>query len=120
MKKKRFIKLLMGEYFMDRNTASRCAEEVQRHGRSYFDELIRCERIVLQFAFDCGIPRSIVAIPAKGFKKQFRRFKKNMRVKALAPYMPNYDGLRLDFPDIDEWSQWPKENPHIQGGGGHA
>lgn len=27
------------------------------------------------------------------------------------------DGLRADFVAIDELSQWPKENPHIGGGG---
>lgn len=105
MTRKRFIKLLMGEYCMDRNTARRCAEYVQRRCGSYLEELFKCEITVRRFSAEYGIPRSILLFHEKGFNKQFRRFKKTMRVKALAPYMPNHDGLRLDFPDIDEWSQ---------------
>lgn len=39
----------------------------------------------------------------------------NQHIEPLRSRSP--DGLRADFVAIDELSQWPKENPHIGGGG---
>lgn len=39
---------------------------------------------------------------------------------AVAPLRPKHDGYKIDFSAVDEVHQWPKENPHIQGGGGNA
>ena len=82
MTRKKFIKLLMGEYCMDRNTARRSAEHVQRRGGSYLDELIQCERIVLQFSFEYGIPRSVLLAREKGFDKLFRKYQRGLRRNA--------------------------------------
>lgn len=79
MKKKRFIKLLMGEYCMDRNTARRCAEYVQRRGGSYLEELFKCEIIVSRFSAEYGIPRSVLCSHEKGFYKDFRKHQRAMR-----------------------------------------
>lgn len=45
---------------------------------------------------------------------------KNMQIMPLADHKAMHNGLRVDFPAIDEMSaQWPKQNPHINGGGGN-
>ena len=45
---------------------------------------------------------------------------KNMQLATQADHKAMHNGLRVDFSAIDEMSaQWPKENPHINGGGGN-
>lgn len=45
MKRKKFIKQLMGCYYQDRNGAQSCAKAVQHRGGSYKDGLQEFDRI---------------------------------------------------------------------------
>ena len=79
MKKKRFIKLLMGAYRVSRNTASEYAEIIQRRGGSYLKSLTEMEKVVRQISAEYGIPRSVLCAPEKGLEKQLRKQQKAMR-----------------------------------------
>ena len=84
MKKKRFIKLLMGEYCMDRNTARKAAENIHRRGGSYLVELAKTECLVRMICAEFGVPRSVALCREKGFEKEWRRHKRAMHRGAQA------------------------------------
>lgn len=82
MKRKRFIKLLMGVYCMPRNAARKCAEHVQRRGGEYLPEILKCETILQQFAREYSLPISLLLSREKGLDKSMRKFLKSNKQAA--------------------------------------
>lgn len=142
MTRKKFVKRLMG-YGYSRNHANKVAARCYLVRQPYAEYL---RRAFVHIFYKCPSWKKAVKAAARATRILAEKvnakpdgmvlhhpvlitstnaqnfLEKNMQVMPLAAHEAAHDGLRVDFPAIDEWdkygkAQWPKENPYTKGGG---
>ena len=79
MTRKRFIKLLMGNYYMGRNLATEMAETCRQKCQPYKLALHEYEQIIQKMAEALNIPADVLKHPQNGESKAWRIFRKTLR-----------------------------------------
>lgn len=79
MKRKTFIKQLMGRYCVERNAANGMAKAVHLSGGSYVTGLQRYDQNVRTWAETFGLPHRLLLTREKGANKAHRRHMKSQK-----------------------------------------
>lgn len=79
MKRKKFIKQLMGRYGIERNKANTMANSINRRGGTYATGLLKYDLTVKAWAKTFGIPYSMLVTREKGANKAYRRHLKSQK-----------------------------------------
>lgn len=79
MKRKTFIKQLMGRYCVERNAANGMAKAVHLSGGSYVTGLQRYDQNVKTWAETFGLPYRLLLTREKGTNKKYRRHVKSQK-----------------------------------------
>lgn len=111
MKRKKYIKHLMA-VGISRNTAAEAAAAAARGGTTLYKSLGYLLNLRGIFAYGGRTPADFeraVLVAARMTPVRVRP----LRIKRRR----HCDGLRVQYMVIDELSHWPKENPHLGGGG---
>lgn len=136
MKRKTFIKQIMGNYLLDRNTAASMAKTSRQRGASYADSLRRCYEIYCYFCHEAMVRPFYT--PMYG---SFMECSKHLAITGLDERIPSADQhtfkpmYRLDTKPLEvrPVMMWPNINTHLgyvtklhlvdelhtAGGGGH-
>lgn len=79
MKRKKYIKLLMGRYCMERNKAAVLADSIQRRSGTYATDLREYDLTVKEWANNFGVSVSWLLHREKGGRKAYRRYLKSQK-----------------------------------------
>lgn len=122
MTRKKFIKQIMGNYLLDRNTAASMAKTSRQRGASYADSLRLCYEIYCYFC------RESMVTPLYGpMYGSVMEHRKHLAITGLDENIPSVDPYafkpiyRLDTKplEVKPVIMHLKLNPYIPGGGGH-